>query len=439
MYGRNIFLFFIGALSMVRVHVIGMIGISEIVLLLCAPFLFMKNFQRMKRDGFMPFANLVLLTCLGCLIAAYYNNTPYESFIRGFATPVMLFCSFVFFYHFLNGHLQSFKWLKLGLALSVSVSFFFNGISVEDVLNNDIQSTTGPSDYLMMVILSPMFTVPLILWYKKFPWVISCAIAFFGALFMALMTSSGRSAALGALAAAALIALGKKSARAMSSIKRNFLCYFLLALVFLEAITGVYSYAAGSGILGEKSREKYFAQTGGSNSMLSILMGGRLEVFAGAYAASRQPIVGFGPWALDWNGYVDEFRQKHGLYDYAEEAKRAAYLRSIGAGDFVGLIPAHSHIIGGWLWYGIFGLLLWVYVIYLIFKFFRTATDAIPQWWYLLAAGLPGILWHIIFSPFSGRVAMGATVCALLYAIGVAKGRIVLDAESCRERRYYLP
>ena len=149
--------------------------------------------------------------------------------------------------------------------------------------------------------------------------------------------------------------------------------------------------------------------------------------------------MGFGPWAIDWNGLADEFRVKYGFYDYTEEAKRAAYLQSIGLGDAVKFIPAHSHIIGGWLWYGIFGLILWSYVVYLIFKFFGTAADAIPQWWYLLAVGLPSLLWHIFFSPFSARVAMGATVCALLYALGVAKGRIKLDPEAYSEGRHYLP
>ena len=435
----NLFLFFMGAASLVRVQLIGMIGISEIIICLLAPYMLIRNFSELRRDGFLLALTLMFFACIGCLVGGAYNQTPATNLIRGFATPVVLLCSVIFYHGLLRNNLNAYKWLAVGFAISVSLSQFFNGVSVEDVVNNDIHAGIGGSDYMLTVILAPLFYVPVILFYRHLPWFLSASLYVMAGVFTVMTSVSGRSAAMGAFGAGVLIWIGKKSVRNMGKVKRHFLLYIVLAVVCLLALKTGYSVAAKSGVLGESAQQKYVEQTRGNDSTLGLLMGGRSEVFIGLYAVLHQPIVGFGPWAVDWNGYEEEFRQKYGLYDYEEAAKTQAYLRQLGMNPNIRFIPAHSHIVGSWLWYGIFGLIMWCYFLYLIFRFFKEAPDVLPQWWPLLVIAMPSRLWHIFFSPFSHRSLTGAIICALLLAIGIGRRKIRMDRAAQEERSRYLP
>ena len=72
----NIFLFVVGLLAQIRVHIVGMIGISEILICLAAPLYLIKDFNALRRDGFLSMLTLMALTCIGCLVASWYNHTP---------------------------------------------------------------------------------------------------------------------------------------------------------------------------------------------------------------------------------------------------------------------------------------------------------------------------------------------------------------------------
>jgi len=430
----NIFLFVVGLLAHVRVHIVGMIGISEILICLAAPLYLIKDFNALRRDGFLRMLTLMALTCIGCLVASWYNHTPFGDMIRGFATPVVFLCSFVFFHHFLRGQVNSLKWLLAGLALTIPISLLVNGVSVEEVMAGTEMNEIGDSKYLMSVLASPLFTLPVFLFYTRMPVIMSASILFLGGLFKISTTASGRSAGLVLFAAALLVLIGGRSKVKMFRIRKHFLLYFILGIVGVVIAKNIYSAAAVRGYLGYVAEEKYVQQTTTGNGVVDLLIGGRGEVFMGAYAAIHQPIIGFGPWAIDWKGYADEFRQKFGYYDYEEESKRARYLALMGYGSYVHRIPAHSCLIGGWLWYGIFGLIMWLYILHLVFKFFMKATDAVPQWWPLFSVLLPRFLWDIFFSPFGARVQVAAIVVALLFAIGAASGRIKLDPDATKEK-----
>ena len=58
MKGKNFWLFLIGTFSMTQVRLIGSIGISEVIVFVVAPFVFVSDYRFLKRDGFMPMVNL---------------------------------------------------------------------------------------------------------------------------------------------------------------------------------------------------------------------------------------------------------------------------------------------------------------------------------------------------------------------------------------------
>jgi O-antigen ligase len=101
--------------------------------------------------------------------------------------------------------------------------------------------------------------------------------------------------------------------------------------------------------------------------------------------------------------------------DYEKALKSMRYRESMG-GLTLGYIPAHSHIASFFLWFGIVGLLYWLYVLYAIFRYFHKEMASAPHWFGILALGAPGFLWALFFSGFGFRIVTMPYVVLLFMA-----------------------
>ena len=154
--------------------------------------------------------------------------------------------------------------------------------------------------------------------------------------------------------------------------------------------------------------------------MMRLLLGGRMESFCGLIACVDQPIVGFGPWAIDRDGYTSEFLRRYGTYEDYENILR---METDGRDrSQQSLIPCHAYITEFWLWYGIAGLLFWLYVLFVFARFLRQDCWVVPQWYMWLAAGIPGYCWGIFFSPLGERAVSMMFIVACLMARAVRMG-----------------
>lgn len=248
--------------------------------------------------------------------------------------------------------------------------------------------------------------------------------------FAALTTVSGRSAAIGAFGTMMIILLGGKSPSQMRKLSRNFWVLVIIGVVVIQCLTLVYKEAASRGFMGENALKKYEVQMKGRKSgALATLMAGRLEFFVGSYIAFKRPIVGYGPWALDYDGYYSDFLTKYGsAEDYESYLKYYEWQLKNGQ-SFITLIPAHSHIVGFWVWYGIFGLVFWIYILFQIVRYFRRDLATVPYWYGMLAAMTPSFLWSVFFSPFGDRVGEAMFIVFLLMTKAVRLGRVDLPPE----------
>jgi O-antigen ligase len=207
-------------------------------------------------------------------------------------------------------------------------------------------------------------------------------------------------------------------------------------VVFLVVAKMVYSIGAQKGLFGEEALRKYENQEGGSGSAVALLMAGRTDTFCGLYALCDKPVIGFGPWAQDTQGYWEKFLSKYGRYGEAEDfAAKRRWLYSITG--MYPLIPAHSHIVGFWVAYGIVGAVLWLYVLCLVVKVFRRHLAAVPQWFGYIVLIMPGYIWALLFSPYSSRVTDVLYVVVLLFARAVSTGRLALPVDMEMEARQY--
>ncbi len=167
------------------------------------------------------------------------------------------------------------------------------------------------------------------------------------------------------------------------------------------AIVGfrVYQEAAGSGSLGEKAYEKYRTQ---SRSTYGILFGGRPQVLGGWLAAMDSPIVGHGSWPVDHGMYFGQACDILGLRlpgDYYTQG-------------FV-LIPTHSHVLCAWVENGIMGLVFWTYVFFKLARCSMARYRDGDKFALFLVISCVSAMWHILFSPISGRLE-GSFLLALL-------------------------
>lgn len=176
------------------------------------------------------------------------------------------------------------------------------------------------------------------------------------------------------------------------------------------------------------ARIKYEQQTKNGTSVVQVLIRGRAEAFCGLYAALDNPIWGFGPWAEDKNEYWARFLEKFGSQEDAVEYYKYKLYEAQKGRSLVGMLPCHSMIMQFWVWYGIFGLLYWLYVLWAFFRYFRRELDTVPQWFGYLAGGMPAILWNVFFSPFGNRVMYTTFVVAILMVHAIRKGSVRLPA-----------
>ena len=419
---------------MTQITFIGSIGISELVIFLMAPFVFISNYNALRQDGCIPFLWLCLLTCVSCCISSIINNTIFACVIRGFASPYALFAGTVVLHKLLRNNQYGLRFLLVGFALTLIINTFVFQRSVESMLyaggGKGFSAAEGvmSSPIYWIGRLTPWVTLPIRGWYLQTSSYYSVLAPFFASCFALFTTASGRAASLVSLMGCAIILACKKDKRKMQSFSRNFILYLVLGALLVFLFKSTYSFAASKGFLGEKAAEKYEMQTHGRSDMLSLLMGGRFEFFAGLYASLQKPIWGYGPWARDEDGIVGEFLAKYGDYEgYKNYIEAQQYFERIGMTDRF-LIPGHSHIVSFWLWYGIIGAILWIYVLYRFFIFFTKDIDAIVGWFGYFALALPSLFWDIFFSPFGSRLQTATIIVCLFIASSVRRGRLQCDS-----------
>ena len=429
-------LFWLGALSMTQVHVIGNIGISELVAFVIAPVIFMLDYRKLKYDGFMPAVWLALLTCCGSIIASVANHTPFQLFIRGFAAPYSVFSILVVGHRLVRQSIGGYRWLCLGLALTWIINIFVFQRGVEADANaqglRGLAAVEGVTSGTLFWVtrIKALINIPIQGWYLETPMAYSIAAPVFLLFFSALTTASGRSTAAAAFGSVLLVILGGKKSFQMKRLSRSFLIVMFLGLFVVQGITAIYKYVATKGLLGEDAQNKYESQMKGKKGgVLATLMGGRLEFFIGIYAAIKKPIIGYGPWALDVYGYHDEFLAKYGNADDYEHFLNEQNWQQIMGRTFVRPLGAHSHLIGAWIRHGIFGLMFWGYVLFLIIRYFRRDLATVPQWYGMLAVGMPSLVWEIFFSPFGDRIAVTMVIVYLLMTKAIRLNKVQLPLE----------
>lgn len=411
-----------------QLQIIASLSFTELFVFITAPFIFLREKDYMRRNGVMPFFLLSMLVVVGCVVACIANHTEPMYVIRGMAVTCLLPCTVVVSHWMLRRDMGGFKWMLIGVALSgILCTFIFQKHGEVAQLAGGVSG----SDAVEAIMSGPIYWITrlgYILnsipkgWYLQCPLIVSVAISFFMAAFSMITSVSGRSTALCALGTVAILLIGGKT---RETIRRRlcgkFRLWCCIAVVGVFCMHTLYRVSATQGWLGEDALNKYEQQTQGDNSIKALILGGRMDAFCGLIACVDKPIVGFGPWAEDRYGYIGEFLDKYGTVEDSVNYYKSVEWR-LSHGRNMRMIPCHAYLTEFWLWYGIFGLIFWIYIIFVLIRYLMQDCWAVPQWFMWIAASIPGYFWGIFFSPWNDRVGGIFFVVACLMARAVRLG-----------------
>ena len=431
MKNNGVMLFLMGLFAMTEVYVGGFCAISELIIFMVGPFVLVNDWAYLKKDGFMPMIFLFLLTILGCLIASKINDIALPFFARGFAAIYGTLMSFVCAHRLLRNDFSKVKWFFLGYSLSIVINIFIfqrgsarHGMDVALFSEDAMESTMDSVLFWASRLPNWLFT-PVRGWYLQTP----ATYSIFAAIAVVIVSlfgsgGSGRSAALAGLGSLCLLIVGGKTVKDLIRLKKHIVS--LLIFLMIAGMVGkmVYQRLASAGALGEQGQRKIEEQTRHGNSVLAILMAGRSEFFVGVYCAIRNPIIGYGPWAVDHEGLSGEFLREYGAAEDYENYLRFQQAAVNQTGRKQAVIPSHSCIVGFWTWYGIFGLVLWLYILKLYWKTFTAYFVCYPPWFGCIATILPLALWDAFFSPYGNRVMISLFFAMCLFLKAVYEKRL---------------
>lgn len=429
----------IGMWTMTQINVVGFLGISELVIYLIAPFVYLKNMTLFKKDGMGKLMTLFFLTMISCLISGWWNQNGTIETIKGFATIYGFWACVVVLYPLLRKNPDDLKWLLCGFAISGVISIFIfqpGSAYVGAVMERQsLQESVMGYALFWTNQINTWSQLPIKMAFLSIPIAYSICIPTITSLYALISTSSGRGTFLLGMLGVVLMCLGGKSYRNLSRIRKRFTLIISSILFFGLVFAYGYKYTAKTGLLGEAAQLKYENQVvskGRGEGLLAMIMGGRLEFFIGATACLQHPILGCGPKAEDREGLINYFFEKYGTYEDLEMLRKTEEM-NISQGKYYRSIPSHSHIITFWLWYGIIGGMLWSYILWIMLKALKNYMTAIPQWFGYFALVLPSATWAVFFSPFGDRVAKAVLVCACFIAKNVYEKRIQLPQKMINE------
>lgn len=400
--GARLLAFAIPVMIAIEVPGLGTIYLAELCLIGLLPVLLVLRGRRLQSRvlGFILALGLVYFGAQ--VLTDVVRETPFADYARGWSRILFLLFSFVSTYLLIGNDRARLLCYAGGLVV---------GATLYLILNNPISAIgwkfgfAGPTTTLLLIGFSliPVLRSPRSL---VGPMIMIALGAFSG--FMNYRSWGGVlmvSAAF--LAIPACLRLFGLRPKPLSYGRLMITGVLLLATGF--GALKLYGLAAESGMLGERSQQKYETQSALGD--LGILLGGRSESLVTVQAIQDSPIIGHGSWAKD--RYYAELRQVM-LY-------RLGFVNRFIEPEN-DLIPTHSHLLGSWVEAGIGGALFWMGMLALIVGALRRlyASDDPLRPYLVFLMFL--FIWDILFSPFGAqrRLTNGFLMVAMLFALNAS-------------------
>lgn len=373
-----------GFLSFVKIQIIGSVSANEILLVAAIP-LYTNQILRLLQDRHLRRLIVFgLLYLLALIVADLYRQTPAEDYLRGWTRVGFTLVALVVLGAILTDGKKG-AWLPflLGWFFAPLGSILLYEIQM-DLYKFYLGGSISAFSFLAMgylpALLAPIaYALPLM----------ATAIAFL---------YNSRAAAGVTLLAFLVVALRASGQKLEDWSARKLTLAALGMALGSVGIIQFYGFAASHGYFGEDAYDKYMAQVRpGDEGLVSILFGGRAEMYFTWPKIAESPFIGYGSWPKDWI-YIQ------GRAAELEIPNLGALLGSRSNVD-AGLIPSHSHILGAWLEAGILGAVFWTYALWLTLRLLITSGHIakVGKLWPIFTYVLVSFAWDLFFSPYGGE------------------------------------
>lgn len=393
-----------------KFNIVGTISISEIALLLMAPWFLLKVNWRDK-DVFMVLTLYLCLFVTQFTSELFIGNTA-QNMMKGLAVTVVSFLHFFFLYVFLRRDKSLIFYLVLSMIVSQLIAGPSDIISQNEISMADMSE--GVEIAMLKFYIAPLVINIALLFSLVSKWKNYCLL--FVAVGILFVVAGARSSGL-LMFITGLVAFWAEKIPSLFSGKKALYTFGSLA-VFGYSIYCLYAYAVVSGMLSSGNSDQLLRCDNPYNP-LELMIRGRAEVWVGWQAFMEQPVFGHGSWATDNTGHYIDLMQKAQNYV-------AAPLNEMSF-----LIPSHSVIVGIAMSNG---LLPFLTVTALIMMFVRYGFSAIRhtpnKYKVILVFFLFDIIWTAMFSPISHfRLTIPVEAAVIFALYKRLRFKLVIDTE----------
>lgn len=395
-YPSHVFLFLIGSLVFLRVSLIGVLTYSEIITMSYFVLNWKSILSYFKQDRMLRMVMLAWVAYLAMqMLSDMLNRSLIADYQRGWARLIFFALNIIVIAHVSRFKLDRMAAFFIGYVTSLFVATY----TVQNEFLADWKFGYGP--LLTM-------TAGLLIGFGRSRNRNRLGGVIFLCIGLIHLMSNARS--LGGLTLfIGLLSLFAGYFHANLSSGSFLSARFLLpVLVSIFSIYQLYSFGAASGMLGEKTKDKFEKQTAGGRNVVS---GGRMEYTIALPAIMESPVIGYGSWARNIEfvkRYIYINKMDPSTYD-------AEYLMELGT------IPTHSHILGSWAEAGFMGGVFWLIVLWFAaVTFYRMLRHLEVPFRIFFLFTLAFFIWDIIFSPFGlERRIMDPAVIILIAALNL--------------------
>ena len=368
----------------------GRVAMFDLASYVFAPILFALNFRKLTKAE-RRILLLAILWLFGAIYSNWWRQEPFNVALKGNAIVFNVWCMLVVCISLLKKDYRTWMWFMVGNGIScvISLYYFQNGALLTFAERAGFIGEGGLQEYLADKQVYPIYfnfilksvLFPLVA-LVGFPWLPVVTILMASAFF--LLFNGGSRSGFGLNLLSSFFIVGYAYLRKLT---KFVLDHFALALsisaVAAWLIFSIYKNLALSGALGEQEFEKYEREMVLSEAGM---LGSRDDIIRAWPFLKNHPIVGAGSSAIDRWGYMED--------------------------DFI--LPGHSALVGAWVQNGIFGLIFWVYALFVITSFVQHRVMRLREYAPFIVITAVYMIWNILFSPFGlyrGEVSCLLALC----------------------------
>lgn len=362
-------------LSTIKVNLVGQLWLSELLILLAAPFTYrpddLKTYPYLKK---ILVALLVLLFFQMVTDLLVVGNTP-QNYMRGWAATIIALLSFIVLFKTLND--------------TSTILFFLFMTMIKNIIYTDdiVDSDMSYFKFKIAPILTMAMYLVLYQLYKR------------GEIKMALTVLIGCSLlcfAFDSRSTGVIFFIGAVITYFMNNnvqiSRQKIIFFFVLFAVLFQVAYTFYVRSVLSGEIGGDHSRTQIERLANPYNPLELLMTGRAETFAAGAAIADKPLFGHGSWAEDKSL---KYYMILLMYHDAELNTERVKSRTI-------LVPSHSVLMGAWVNWGLGGFLAVLYLFWQVVKMglYIIRNGQNLALYPVLVLIFIGLIWTFLFSPF---------------------------------------